>query len=252
MRRLVVGNWKMHETAAQAGELARVIVASLDGAQLHERDVEVVLAPPFTALAAVRAAARESAVALGAQNMHWANAGAFTGEIAPPMLVELGVRYVIVGHSERRRYFGETDADVNRKVRAALEHGLTPVVAVGETSEERASGATDERVSAQTRAALEGIAPERLHDIAIAYEPIWAIGTAKSCEPGEAARVMALIRGSVAGLEHTPLLYGGSVTPANFAAYLATQHCRGGLVGGASLDAAAFAALVRLACDKAA
>ncbi len=239
----------MHETAAQAGELARLVAASLDAAALQERDVEVVLAPPFTALAAVRDATRDSVVALGAQNMHWANAGAFTGEIAPPMLVELGVRYVIVGHSERRRYFGETDADVNRKVRAAFEHGLTPIVAVGETGEERASGATDERVATQTRAALEGIEQERLRDVAIAYEPVWAIGTAKSCDPGEADRVMALIRASVAGLEDTPLLYGGSVTPANFAAYLATPHCRGGLVGGASLDAAAFASLVRLACS---
>lgn len=248
MTRLVVGNWKMHETAAQAAALARAICAALDPARLRTTGVSVALAPPYTALAAVREAIARAPVALGAQNMHWEDAGAFTGEIAPPMLVELGVRYVIVGHSERRRYFGETDENVNRKVRAALAHDLSPVVAVGETNEEREAGVTDERVVAQTRAALSGVPSDRVPHVVLAYEPVWAIGTGKSCDPREAERVMALIAGC-AGPGDRAALYGGSVTPANFAAYLATPHCRGGLVGGASLDAAAFAALVRLACD---
>lgn len=246
--RVVVGNWKMHETSAQASALARAILASLPRAS---DDVRVVLAPPFTALQAVSAVLSGTSVALGAQTMHWAEEGAFTGEISAPMLLELGVRYVILGHSERRRYCGESDVEINRKVHAAIAHGLVPVVAVGETAQERDTGVTDERVTAQIRAALDEVALSHLHGLVVAYEPVWAIGTGRNCDPGEANRVMGTIRSAVPGLAQTPLLYGGSITPANFASYLATENCQGGLVGGASLDAQSFVDLVRLAHDAA-
>lgn len=247
MNAVVVGNWKMNETASQADALARTVVTFVgnDAASVH-----VALAPPFTALPAVREALRGSRIALGAQNFYWEERGAFTGEISAPMLVDLGVRYVIVGHSERRRYFHESDEDVRRKTAAALAHGLRPIVAVGETQSERDAGRADERVVTQTRAALDGLEPAALEHLAIAYEPVWAIGTGRSCEPAEAQRVMALIRASVRGLEATPLLYGGSVTPQNFAEYVALPDCNGGLVGGASLDPRAFAALVRIARER--
>ncbi len=250
MKRLVVGNWKMHETSAQAKALASSIVASMRECRM-EPSVEVAIAPPFTALSSVAPLLAGSPIALCAQTMHWAHEGAFTGEISAPMLLDLGVRCVILGHSERRRLFGENDAAVNRKMHAALAHGLMPILAVGETKEERDAGITDERVVAQTQAALEGIAPERLPEIAIAYEPVWAIGTGRNCEPDEADRVMALICSARAGLDRTPLLYGGSVTPANFRGYLARKNCQGGLIGGASLDAAAFVALCSQALESA-
>jgi triosephosphate isomerase len=235
----------MHNTSARAAILAREISHALENVKLA--DVAVVLVPPFTALEAVGAEIITTRIALGAQNMHWLDEGAYTGEIAPPMLADLGVRYVILGHSERRRYFHETDADVNRKVHAALAHDLVPIVAVGETAEERDAGQTDERVVTQTRAAFEGIAPQQLRGVVVAYEPVWAIGTGKNCDAAEADRVMRLIAGSVAALDGAPILYGGSVTTANFAAYLAMPHCHGGLIGGASLSAESFAKLVHLA-----
>ncbi len=244
MTRIVVGNWKMHETSAQASVLARGIAAALAD---EPRSATVVLAPPFTALEAVRKSIHGTHLVLGAQTMHWADEGAFTGEISPPMLLELGVRYVILGHSERRRYCGEVDAEINRKVRAALGHGLVPIVAVGESEQERDAGITDERVTAQIRAAFEGVAATDLRNAVVAYEPVWAIGTGRNCDPQEADRVMGTIRASIPGLESTPFLYGGSVSPANFASYLARANCQGGLVGGASLDSASFAQLVHLA-----
>ncbi|MGH7738311.1 MAG: triose-phosphate isomerase [Candidatus Tyrphobacter sp.] len=248
MSALVVGNWKMNETAREATALARGICERLGASPPSH--VRVVMAPPFTALAAVGEAIAGTPIALGAQDLFWKDAGAFTGAISAPMLVDLGVRYVIVGHSERRRYFGESDDDVRRKTRAALAHGLQPVVAVGETSEERDAGITDERVRTQVRAAIDAIAPGDLRRIAIAYEPVWAIGTGRSCEPAEADRVMRLIRVCAGGLEDLPVLYGGSVTPANFPSYLAFDGCSGGLIGGASLDAQAFASIVRAASER--
>jgi triosephosphate isomerase len=249
MTPVVVGNWKMNETATQADALARTLVTFLGN---DPKRVRVVIAPPFTALTAVRDALRGSDVELGAQNLYWEDRGAFTGEVSAPMLVDLGVHYAIVGHSERRRYFGETDDDVRRKMAAALAHGLSPIVAVGETQEERDSGLTDERVRTQTNAAIASLDAAALERIAIAYEPVWAIGTGQSCEPHEAERVMQLIRSCLPGGVDVPLLYGGSVNPANFANYVALEHCNGGLVGGASLDPRAFAALVRIAATAAA
>jgi triosephosphate isomerase len=250
MKRLVAGNWKMHETTRAAQRLASSIVASVRELDIGP-NVQVAIAPPFTALAAVGAALAGSPVLLGAQNMHWEDDGAFTGEISAPMLIDLGVRCVILGHSERRRYFGESDAYVNAKLRAALAHGLLAIVAVGETNEEHDAGIAGERVVAQTRAAFDGIARERLPEVAIAYEPIWAIGSGRNCDPDEAERVMSTIRSSMPGLEGSPILYGGSIKPENFGAYLALPNCNGGLIGGASLDAGAFAELVRLARDTA-
>jgi triosephosphate isomerase (TIM) len=245
MTPLVVGNWKMHETAEAGAALARAVVATL-GEQRGTREVDVVLAPPFTALARVQAEIAGTRIALGAQNMHWENAGAYTGEIAPPMLLELGVRYVILGHSERRRYFGETDEDVRRKLTSALAHGLRPIVAVGETKDERDAGTADERVTTQTHAALAGVPSERLAEVTFAYEPIWAIGTGRNCAPADAEHVMRVVK-MCAAHDGVRVLYGGSATPANFAGYMALPSCDGGLIGGASLDAAAFARLVRIA-----
>jgi triosephosphate isomerase (TIM) len=245
VKRLVVGNWKMHETRQSGATLARAIVDALGDADTPK--VTVVLAPPFTALSAVASVLNGTRIELGAQNMHWGERGAFTGEISAEMLTDLGVSYVIVGHSERRRYFHESDSDVNKKTKAALSHNLIPIVAVGETEDDRDAGLTDERVTSQIRAGLEGIVDEQLRGIVIAYEPVWAIGTGRNCEPPEAERVMSVIRGSIPGLRDVPILYGGSVTPKNFASYLEGKQCAGGLVGGASLRSESFVELVNIA-----
>jgi triosephosphate isomerase len=184
---------------------------------------------------------------LVAQNMHWEAGGAFTGEIAAPMLVELGVRSVILGHSERRHLFGETDEAVNKKVHAALAHGLTPIVCVGETLQERDGGHADHRVASQTRAALDGVSTADLAKVVLAYEPVWAIGTGRNCDVAQADATMSAIRASVAGLQDVRILYGGSVKTDNVAAYAQSPNINGGLVGGASLDPVAFAALIRAA-----
>ena len=176
--------------------------------------------------------------------MHWELEGPFTGEVSAPMLREFGVTHVILGHSERRAYCDETDRTVNLKVHTALAQALTPIVAVGETGSQRSAGETDDRVVTQTRAALAGVATTDLSRVVIAYEPIWAIGTGQNCDPDEADRVMALIRTSVEGLAGTPILYGGSMKAENVAAYVAKPNVNGGLVGGASLDPAGFAALI--------
>ena len=253
MRTVVAGNWKMNETAGQASELVAAfaprvgeVLAGANGG------IDVVVAPPFTALAAVAPAlARTGRVALGAQNMHWDLSGAFTGEISAPMLLDLGVTYVILGHSERRQYFGETDEAVNRKVKTALAQGLHPIVAVGETLGEREDGRTRDRGVTQTRAALDGLNEDEIARLILAYEPIWAIGTGKNCDAAEADGVMAGIRACHGALRDVPILYGGSVKPDNFAAYLAQPNVDGGLIGGASLDANAFVELVRLAAAAA-
>lgn len=206
--------------------------------------LEIVVAPPFTSIPAAAQRLRGTRVRLGAQTMHWELQGAFTGEVSAPMLVELGVMHVILGHSERRAYFGETDHTVNLKVHTALAQGLTPIVAVGETIAQRKDGMTHERVIAQTRAAFEGVARDDLEKVVIAYEPIWAIGTGENCDVAEANSVMATIRASLGGLDATPILYGGSMTAENVAGYVAQPNINGGLVGGASLDPDGFANLI--------
>ena len=242
MRRIVAGNWKMHKTAAQTRAFLQAFLPR--AAQIPDR-VEIVIAPPFTAIPAAHEILRDHPrVSLGAQNVHWELHGPFTGEIAVPMLREFDVRYTIVGHSERRLYFNETDRTVNLKVKTLLKHDITPIVAVGETSEERAAGETDRRVVAQTTAALDGLEAADVQRVVLAYEPIWAIGTGANCEPVEANRVMGVIRSSVSGLDDVPILYGGSVKPENAAAYALQPNINGGLVGGASLDAEGFATLI--------
>lgn len=241
MRRIVcVGNWKMHKTAREAAEYASTFLSKVRNVP---ENTEVVLCPPFTALAAVSRELAKSRVRLGAQDVHWDRSGAFTGAISAPMLAEFGVQYVIVGHSERREYFGDTDLTVRLKTSAALAAGLTPIVAVGETLEIRDAGRTRQHVTAQVRAALAGLEETELAKILIAYEPIWAIGTGRNCDAAEANAVMAQIRACVAGLADVPILYGGSVKPENIAAYTAQPEIDGGLVGGASLDPSSFAAL---------
>ena len=214
-------------------------------------DVEVVVCPPFTALDAVREALRGSNIELGAQNMYWEEEGAFTGEISPLMLRNLGCTYVILGHSERRTYFGETDEGVNRKVKSALANGLLPIICVGETLEQRDAGKTEEVVVRQTKAALSGVKTNGAERIVIAYEPVWAIGTGRNASADEANRVIHLIRQSVAEVfneriaQEVRIQYGGSVKPQNIADFLGQPDIDGALVGGASLDAASFAAIVK-------
>ncbi|HZY95955.1 MAG TPA: triose-phosphate isomerase [Candidatus Cybelea sp.] len=240
-RIILAGNWKMHKTAA---ETAAFLDAFLPNAATLPEHVEIVIAPPFLSIPSASARLRGTRVHLGAQTMHWELEGAFTGEISAPMLREFGVTHVILGHSERRAFCNETDRTVHLKVRTALEQGLTPIVAVGETLDERNANATDERVKAQTLAAFDGLPPSELARVIIAYEPIWAIGTGKNCPPEEADRVMETIRACLAGLDATPILYGGSMTAENVAGYMRQPNVNGGLVGGASLDPDGFATLI--------
>jgi triosephosphate isomerase (TIM) len=244
IRRIAAGNWKMHKTAAETAAFFDVFLPQV--ASLPD-SVEIVVAPPFTSIPQAAAQLRGTRVRLGAQTMHWELSGAFTGEVSAPMLLEFGVTHVILGHSERRAYCGETDRAVNRKVKTALELGLTPIVAVGETLDERRAGMTDTRVIAQTRAAFDDVARSELAKVVLAYEPIWAIGTGENCDAAEADRVMGAIRASLDGLQATPILYGGSVTPANVASYVALPNIDGGLVGGASLEPDGFASLIAAA-----
>jgi triosephosphate isomerase len=247
--RLVVANWKMYGTLAEARPLA---VSVRDGLK-RLRGVEVVLCPPFTALSAVGEILREGPVRLGAQNCHWEVSGAHTGEIAPPMLVELGCTYVLVGHSERRREFGEMDEWINRKVRGAFAHDLTPVLCVGETAEERRQGLTFTTVEGQLRAGLAGIPGESIARSVLAYEPVWAIGTGVNATAGQASEVHGYLRGLLSELasketaQGVRILYGGSVKPDNVEELVAAPEIDGALVGGASLNAQGFLQIVRKA-----
>jgi triosephosphate isomerase len=239
-RPLVAANWKLHKTVGEAVEFVHELLArEPDCAQ-----VDAVICPPFTALAAVRDALGESPVELGAQTMSYAESGAFTGEISPHMLLDCGVRWVILGHSERRKFCGETDETINRKVRAALAHGMTPIVAVGDSASEHAAGMTFERVIAQARAAFSGIGAAEVARCVVAYEPIWAIGTGQSERPQDANATLGEIRGAVAGLERTRILYGGSVEPATIEHLVAQPHIDGALVGKAGLDARSYISLL--------
>jgi triosephosphate isomerase len=230
-RPLLAGNWKMNKTSGEGRELAREIIAAG-----IPPEVDVVVAPPFTALAAVAEEVLGSPVALGAQNMHEAAAGPFTGEVSAPMLRDLGVAYVILGHSERREYFNETDAAVARKVRSALDFGLIPIVCVGETAAEHAAGVTVEKVVRQARAAFASVSADEAGRCVVAYEPIWAIGTGNVDTPESADGVMGAIRACVPGLSSARILYGGSMKPENAGALMARPNIDGGLIGGASLS----------------
>jgi len=240
VKTLIVGNWKMHKTAPEGVRFARELLAL----ELDLAWTDAVVAPPFTALHAVAVALEGSAIGVGAQTMHWADAGAHTGEVSPLMVRDTGARWVILGHSERRAQ-GESDAEVNRKVHAALAHHLTPIIAVGENTNEHAAGEAIARVVAQTRAAFAGVDAADVRRCVVAYEPIWAIGSGVAEHPAGANATMAAIRAAVAGLEGARLLYGGSVKPANIAALIAQPHINGALVGGASLDVTSFGAIVQ-------
>ncbi|MDH4619487.1 triose-phosphate isomerase [Brevibacillus sp. AY1] len=242
---IIAGNWKMFKTIAEAKQFAQEVKAGSAKA-----GVQKVVCAPFTALPALTEALQGSDLAVGAQNMHFEEQGAFTGEISPSMLKEIGVQYVIIGHSERRQYFNETDETVNKKVLAALKHGLVPIICVGESLEQREAGDTSHVVRTQTEAALAGLEAGQVADVIIAYEPIWAIGTGKSSSAQEANETIAVIRQVIAegyGQEaaaNVRIQYGGSVKPENIGSYMSQSDIDGALVGGASLDAASYLQLV--------
>jgi triosephosphate isomerase len=243
----VAGNWKMNMTIPEAINLAAAIVK----ASTELPEAEIVLAPPFTALSEASKVLDGSAVRLAAQNLHWEDKGAFTGEISAPMLKTSGCRYVIIGHSERRQYFGETDSGVNRKIWAALRSGVIPIVCIGESLAEREGGQTMDVVTRQLEGGLEGLAGRDFETMIIAYEPVWAIGTGKTAAPDQAEEVHSHIREELARrygngpAECAIILYGGSVKAANSFVLLSERNIDGFLVGGASLEAESFIQIVR-------
>ncbi|MDZ7374717.1 MAG: triose-phosphate isomerase [candidate division KSB1 bacterium] len=249
-RKIVAGNWKMNKTVPEAVELARSFRELFESDHL---DLDVVLCPPFVDLVPVGQVIAGSRIALGAQNLHWEEKGAFTGEVSAEMLLSAGCKFVIIGHSERRQYFGETDQTVNRRVRRALASGLTPIVCVGETLEERRAGRTHEVVERQVRGAFEALSPSEIDRTVIAYEPVWAIGTGVNATPEQAQEVHQFIRSLIeelAGKEVASRLriqYGGSVTPSNAADLMRQADVDGALVGGASLKADSFYQIVKAA-----
>jgi triosephosphate isomerase len=248
---LIVGNWKMNATHLEAIQMVQKLSYRLEPAD-YER-VEVVVGPPFTAIRSVQTVieADHMLIKIAAQNVHWEAKGAYTGEIAPEMLSKLSVSHVIIGHSERRAMFGETDEIVNKKAKAVLASGMTPIMCVGESLEEREAGRTEQLVVGQVEAGFKGLASEDVARSAIAYEPIWAIGTGRTAEVDDAGSVAELIRSTVArthgddAAESMRLLYGGSMNAGNVKGFMAKRHIDGGLVGGASLDPDSFAAIVR-------
>lgn len=248
---LIAGNWKMNASHLEAIQMVQKLSYRLDPAD-YDR-VDVVVCPPFTALRSVQTVieADHLRIRLGAQNVHWEESGAFTGEVAPSMLAKLRTEYVIVGHSERRQLFGEDDAVVRRKLEAVLAHDMTPIVCVGETLEQREAGETEALVTGQVEAALRGMEPDVVAALVIAYEPIWAIGTGRTATPDQAGEVIGLVRDAVRNrfghdaAESLRILYGGSVNAGNVAALMAKHDIDGGLVGGASLDPDSFASVIR-------
>ena len=247
---LVAGNWKMNKTHLDAIRFVEQLSHELGG---YESDrVEVVLCPAATAIRSVQTTIddRHTEFGLGAQNMHWEDDGAFTGEVSPVMLKSLRVRYVILGHSERRELFGETDENVNKKVKAAFAHDLLPIMCCGETDDEREAEETESKVEGQVREGLAGLKEPQARNVVVAYEPIWAIGTGKTATPDDAQATIGFIRGVLRDMfgdaaEDIRILYGGSVKAGNAATLFGQPDIDGGLVGGASLEAAEFAAIVK-------
>ncbi len=254
-RPMVAGNWKMYTQPRQGTLLAQDVA---EYSEKYTDDVEVVVAPPFTGLYPVSIAIEldKLPIALAAQNVYWEDEGAFTGEIAPPMLTNMAVKYVIVGHSERRQYFGETDETVNKKLKAVFAHGMTPIMCVGESLEQKDAGQTESFVTSQVRNGAQGLTPEAAAKLVIAYEPIWAIGTGRTAVPEDANDVSRTIRatiGAMYGPENAAtlrVLYGGSVKPENAAMFFSEPDIDGALVGGASLDATSFTDIVRAAAKR--
>jgi triosephosphate isomerase len=245
-RRVMVGNWKMYKTAAETRAFFSAFLPLVTGAE----KCEIVIAPPFTAIPAAVEAVKRTNIAISGQNVFWEREGAFTGEISAPMLVEAGCRYVIIGHSERRQYFGETDESVAKRTKAALGAGLTPIVCVGETLQHREAGHTEIICETQFTGGLGALTPEEFSRILVAYEPVWAIGTGKTATPEIAAathrflRQCAVARFSAERASAMRILYGGSVKPDNIQGLMAQEELDGALVGGASLDPKSFAMIV--------
>lgn len=247
---LIAGNWKMNTNHLEAIQMVQKLSYRLEPAD-YER-VDVVVCPPFTSLRSVQTVieADHLAIGLGAQNVNPNESGAFTGEVSPGMLEKLSVTHVIVGHSERRQIYGEDDAFVNAKAKAVLDVGMTPILCVGETEDEREAGEAFPRVEGQVRAGLAGIDAERIADMVIAYEPIWAIGTGRTASADDAGEMCGFVREQVRELagdaaDRVRVLYGGSVNPGNIAGLMAKRDIDGGLVGGASLDPDTFASVIR-------
>jgi triosephosphate isomerase len=245
--KLIAGNWKMYKTPDQTRDFFQAFLPLVAN---HTRD-EILICPPFVDLQAAIESSKGSNVLVGAQNVHWANEGAFTGEISPVVLLDIGVTHVIIGHSERRQYFGETDDTVNLRLKNALETGLTPIVCVGEVLEEREANLTEDVLRRQCTRAFHKISTKKAGKLVVAYEPVWAIGTGKTATPQLASEAHAVIRGEAAktfGQEFANqlrILYGGSVKPENAKSLMSEEEIDGALVGGASLDPKSFAAIVK-------
>ncbi len=243
----IAGNWKMNKTVEESLDLVRQLKATLSSIV----GVEVAVAPPFTALYAISRELKGSFIGLAAQDLFYEEKGAFTGEISPLMLKEIGCQYVIIGHSERRQFFGETDETVNRRIKAALGHGVRPIFCMGETLKERDEGKAFSVIERQVEGGLRSIGEEEMKDIVIAYEPVWAIGTGKTATPEQAEEVHRFIRKKLEGLysrriaERIRIQYGGSVTPENIKGLMSQENIDGALVGGASLKSETFSKIVR-------
>jgi triosephosphate isomerase len=246
-RPLIVGNWKMHKTVKEAIELATGIRREL----FDSNKADIVICPPFTALDSVYEVVMETPISLGAQDVFWEEEGAYTGEVSALMLKDTGCKYVIIGHSERRKYLSETNQMINRKIKSAINAGLTPIVCVGETLDEREAGKSLEVVSTQLKEGLEGLAQADVSKIVIAYEPVWAIGTGRTAKPHQAQEVQRFIRDWIkknfpsSSVSNIRILYGGSVKPENIADLVSQEDIDGALVGGASLEVSSFVSIVR-------
>ena len=244
---IIAGNWKMNNNHEQACVLVQELIEKVNDVE----DVDIVVCPPFTSLSAVHDLVENSNIGLGAQNMHWEDKGAYTGEISANMLLTLGCRYVILGHSERRTYFHETDEIVARKAQAAIKAGLTPIVCVGETLEERKNGITESVIKKQVEGALQSLSADEFNGAVIAYEPVWAIGTGLTATSDQAQEVHSIIRGLIANIfgeeiaAVTRIQYGGSMKPGNAGELFAMKDIDGGLIGGAALDAGSFEGIIR-------
>ncbi|MCA9404552.1 MAG: triose-phosphate isomerase [Candidatus Omnitrophica bacterium] len=244
---IIAGNWKLNKTCKEAVEL----VTELNRELSETTEVDVVVCPPFTALRDISDVLVDSKIGLGAQNLYWEDSGAFTGEISAPMIKDAGAQYVIIGHSERRQFFGETDETVNKKIRAALAHELTPIVCVGEMLEDREAGRTEEVIKTQFSGSFAGLSAEEMEKLVIAYEPVWAIGTGKTATKEQAQEVHQLIRQLLTAAhgestaESIRIQYGGSVKPDNIAELIAQPDIDGALVGGASLKSDSFTQIVK-------
>ena len=247
---IIAGNWKLNKTSLEAIELVTLLRRDLS----EVTDIDIVVCPVLTALSDVHDVLAETNIALGAQNLYWEDSGAYTGEVSAPLLKSIGVEYVIIGHSERRQYFGETDTMVNKKIRAALKQGLTPIVCVGENLQQREKGKTFHVVQTQCEGSLAGFTKEEIEKIVMAYEPVWAIGTGKTATPEQAQEVQKFIRELLTKISDETvsstvrIQYGGSVKPDNIAQLMSQPDIDGALVGGASLQADSFTQIVKNSC----